>query len=144
MPRDPNRDDARPTRVHPSTDRPGEAALEQDRPVEAGLNTDSRGGPGSATEARRGPTEPGADSGLFDSRSTEPRSGTRIGEHGSQGLAGAQGSGGGAERGIAQRPGRRDDAQASEPGGAPMPDNGLGSEADAAEGDDGNGDGDGD
>lgn len=36
---------------------------------------------------------------------TEPRSGERLEHHTSQGLAGAQGSGGGAERGIQQDPG---------------------------------------
>jgi hypothetical protein len=44
------------------------------------------------------------------SGTTEPRDGTRIGEHSSQGLAGAQGSGGGAERGINQPPPRRGDS----------------------------------
>lgn len=37
---------------------------------------------------------------------TEPRSGERLGRPSSQGLAGAQGSGGGAERGVQQPPGR--------------------------------------
>lgn len=73
---------------------------------EAGLNTDSRGGPGSARAAGRSDTEPGPDSGLNDRGSTQPRDETRIGQHGSQGLAGAQGSGGGAERGMQQAPPR--------------------------------------
>ena len=45
-------------------------------------------------------------SGLDDRRGTQPRDEARIGRHGSQGLAGAQGSGGGAERGIQQAPPR--------------------------------------
>ena len=73
---------------------------------ETGLNTDSRGGPGSARAAGRPDTEPGPDSGLNDRGSTQPREETRIGHHGSQGLAGAQGSGGGAERGMQQAPPR--------------------------------------
>ena len=62
-----------------------------------GLNTDSRGGPGSAREAGREDAQPSADTGLFDTESTEPRSDTRIGKPSSQGLTGAQGSGGGAD-----------------------------------------------
>jgi hypothetical protein len=73
---------------------------------EAGLDTDSRGGPGSARAAGRKDTEPGPESGLNDRGGTQPRDETRIGRHGSQGLAGAQGSGGGAERGIQQAPPR--------------------------------------
>lgn len=48
---------------------------------------------------------PGNAQTLRSGDSTEPR-GERAGKHGSQGLAGAQGSGGGAERGIEQPPAR--------------------------------------
>jgi hypothetical protein len=46
------------------------------------------------------------------SPSTEPR-GERTGTHSSQGLAGAQGSGGGAERGVNQPPPRRKESTGS-------------------------------
>lgn len=76
------------------------------RAREQGLNTDARGGPGSAREAGRETTDPAPESGLVDTESTEPREHTRIGKASSQGLAGAQGSGGGAERGINEPPRR--------------------------------------
>ena len=61
-------------------------------------------GAGQADKDRR--EEPQADSGTLRSGdSTEPR-GPRAGKPTSQGLAGAQGSGGGAERGINQPPSR--------------------------------------
>jgi len=88
----------------PIDDRAG--AMPRTPARETGLNTDSRGGPGSAREAGRKDTEPGPDSGLNDRGSTQPREDTRIGRHGSQGLAGAQGSGGGAARGVQQAPPR--------------------------------------
>ena len=79
----------------------GATEAELGRNHEAGLNTDSRGGIGSAAR-RGGETEPAS-----APASTQPSDGTRIGEHSSQGLAGAQGSGGGAERGVNQPPPRR-------------------------------------
>jgi hypothetical protein len=61
-------------------------------------------GAGNADKDRR--EEPQADAGtLRTGDSTEPR-GERAGKPTSQGLAGAQGSGGGAERGINQPPRR--------------------------------------
>lgn len=82
--------------------RAGASEAELGRAREAGLNTDARGGPGSAArtqpEAKAGERDPSPESGLTDGESTEPRSNTRIGKHSSQGLSGAQGSGGGAER----------------------------------------------
>ena len=97
------------------------------RATEAGLNTDSRGGPGSAAEAGRQSTDP---AGLYDEESTEPRAGTRLGEHSSQGLFGAEDGGGGeggAERGAneppargrsGQRSGNEDDSGVDRTGGA--------------------------
>ena len=80
--------------------RAGSSEAELGRARETGVNTDSRGGPGSATRAgAQGGTDPSPDSGLVDGESTEPRANTRIGKHSSQGLTGAQGSGGAAERG---------------------------------------------
>lgn len=52
-----------------------------------------------------------------DSPSTEPR-GERSGKHSSQGLTGAQGSGGGAERGVNQPPPQRKESTGS---AAPRP-----------------------
>ena len=82
----------------PLADRPGPTDAQRGRATEAGLNTDSRGGPGSAREAGRSETGHGIGD---DSPSTEPRDGRRIPTQApSQGLAGAQGSGGGARRGT--------------------------------------------
>lgn len=79
--------------------RAGSSEAELGRARETGLNTDSRGGPGSARRAGAQDTDPAAVAGLTDAESTEPRAGTRIGKPSSQGLTGAQGSGGAAERG---------------------------------------------
>ena len=54
--------------------------------------------------------------------STEPR-GERAGKHSSQGLTGAQGSGGGAERGVNQAPPRSKQGQRGVAGGSPEDDN---------------------
>jgi hypothetical protein len=81
----------------PLADRPGPTDAQRGRATEAGLNTDSRGGPGSARAAGRSETDPPRDSGA----GSEPRDGERLGTLApSQGLAGAQGSGGGARRGT--------------------------------------------
>src|SRR3954471_15794709 len=72
----------------------GATEAELARQHTAGLTPASRGGIGAAARGGAG-TEPAAEPG-----STQPSDGTRIGEHSSQGLAGAQGSGGGAERGV--------------------------------------------
>lgn len=78
--------------------RAGASEAELGRARETGVNTDARGGPGSARRAGEPDADPSPEAGLTDSESTEPRERTRIGKPSSQGLAGAQGSGGGAER----------------------------------------------
>lgn len=98
--------DTRSAGTEPFAARAGTTDAQRGRATEAGLNTDTRGGPGSAERAGRGSHEASPGEGLFDEESTEPRAGTRIGKPSSQGLAGAQGSGGGAERGINQPPPR--------------------------------------
>jgi hypothetical protein len=78
--------------------RPDASEAQLGRAQEAGVNTDARGGPGSAAGSRRAESSASTEAGDSQSVSTEPRSDTRIGKHSSQGLAGAQGSGGAAER----------------------------------------------
>ena len=92
--------------TEPFAERAGTTDAQRGRAKEAGLHTDTRGGPGSAARAGHENHEASPGDGLFDEESTEPRADTRIGKHSSQGLKGAQGSGGGAERGINQPPPR--------------------------------------
>lgn len=80
-----------PLEVRPAA-RADQSEAELGRANETGLNTDSRGGPGSATRAGASVTDPSPDGdGRFNARSTEPREGTRLQHHSSQGLAGAPG-----------------------------------------------------
>lgn len=79
---------------------PGENATDVSRTgaPDTDVDADARRDPGTA--AGRGGDENSASTvaGEAESVSTEPRADTRIGKHSSQGLAGAQGSGGAAER----------------------------------------------
>ncbi len=73
---------------------------QRDEPTPRDGTPGARGTYGQAQPLDQGPP----------SGSTEPRQGTRIGEHSSQGIEGAQGSGGGAERGVNQPPPRKRDS----------------------------------
>lgn len=87
--------------VHDEARRPATTATTTtNAAAEAGLNTDARGGIGSASriETSAAPSTPAAPP--PEGRCTEPRQDTRLGQPGSQGLTGAQGSGGGADRGV--------------------------------------------
>ncbi len=95
-----------PTGIPAGAQAGGITDSQRGRANETGLNTDVRGGPGSAARAGREDRTASPGEGLFDEESTEPRADTRIGHPSSQGLTGAQGSGGGAERGINQPPQR--------------------------------------
>lgn len=76
--------------------------------------------------------------GSQDGAGTEPRAGTRLGGPSSQGLTGAQGSGGGADRGLADAPARK---RSSSAGKAAGPQGGGGDEDGGGSSGNGNGNG---
>ena len=84
----------------------GASEFPPDRSHEADADAEESGGSSSATgeqqQAQPTADEPTVGETLNGGPSQQPRDGTRIGKPSSQGLAGAQGSGGGAERGPNQ------------------------------------------